>query len=132
MTPENLGPCEEWAGYRDKDGYGQTAENIPGRSRRAHKAVWENAYGPVPSGLFVLHLCNNPPCYRLSHLKLGTHQENMDYIKACDRDGGGKPRTPKDIIEKIRASSGTQRAVAKTLGVSHPTVGKYRRVQQNG
>lgn len=45
----------------------------------AHRVAWEVANGSaVPPGLFVLHSCDNAPCIRPDHLRLGTPQENMD------------------------------------------------------
>lgn len=45
-----------------------------------HKAhVWSYifAYGSIPDGLEVDHLCNNPKCILPSHLEAVTHAENM-------------------------------------------------------
>lgn len=65
-------PCEEWPGYRNKDGYG-----ITGAGRVAHRALWEKTNGPVPKGLELDHLCRVRACVRLDHLEPVTHTENM-------------------------------------------------------
>ena len=42
-----------------------------------HRLAWIEAHGPIPDGLFVLHQCDNPSCFEVEHLFLGTHAENM-------------------------------------------------------
>ena len=37
-----------------------------------HRWVWEQVNGPIPPGMVVMHRCDNPPCFRLDHLMLGT------------------------------------------------------------
>lgn len=76
-----LGPngCVEWTGCRNGDGYGNTS--IKGRVFRMHRLSWIINHGEIPKGMCVMHLCDNPPCVNPSHLRLGTHRENMQ-----DRD----------------------------------------------
>lgn len=51
----------------------------------AHRAVWAKANGPIPSGTFVLHKCDNPPCARLDHLFAGTAADNSRDMVAKGR-----------------------------------------------
>ncbi|MFV2172293.1 HNH endonuclease signature motif containing protein [Actinomadura sp. LOL_016] len=67
--------CWEWAGARDSDGYG--VKTVDGRQWRVHRLVFMQATGEDPAEHMVLHSCDNPPCYRPSHLRLGTHADNM-------------------------------------------------------
>lgn len=71
--------CWEWDGRRDKDGYGTL--RVGSTQVRAHRFSYELHVGPI-DGL-VRHRCNNPPCVNPSHLRPGTHQENMDDRKAA-------------------------------------------------
>lgn len=42
-----------------------------------HRLAWELWVGPIPEGVNVLHRCDNPPCFNIDHLYLGTQSENM-------------------------------------------------------
>jgi hypothetical protein len=72
-------PCREWLGYRTEKGYGIY------KRRRIHRWVWQQVNGPIPAGMIVMHRCDNPPCYRLDHLRLGTIAENQRDMKAKGR-----------------------------------------------
>lgn len=73
MTPLET-PCVIWPGGRHHTGYGIVKRN--GRQWRAHRWVWTQANGPIPPGLVVMHLCDNPPCVNVDHLRLGTVADN--------------------------------------------------------
>ena len=73
-------PCRLWtrgSGYGDR--------RVNGRRVSVHRLAWEEAYGPIPPGLFVCHHCDTPPCYEPTHLFLGTHTENMRDAQAKGR-----------------------------------------------
>lgn len=67
--------CWEWQGYRMPKGYGQVGIGHSGLIL-AHRLAWELTHGPVPTDLFVLHHCDNPPCCNPDHLWLGTKADN--------------------------------------------------------
>lgn len=66
-------PCV-WSHRTPKTKYPQIWVN--GRMMRESRFVWEEAYGPIPDGLHILHHCDNPRCIRLDHLFLGTNADN--------------------------------------------------------
>ena len=63
--------CWVWARSLDKEGYGRWA------GKSAHRFFYEKFVGPIPDGLEIDHLCNNPSCVNPEHLEPVTHQENM-------------------------------------------------------
>jgi len=78
-------PCAvNTAGHEIEGGYRRL-----GDGRLAHRMVWESQHGPIPDGMVVMHLCDNPPCCEPTHLKLGTRAENN-----ADRDRKGRNRRP--------------------------------------
>lgn len=80
---KGLGSCWEWTGSRMVGGYGRM--HIKRKAIKAHRASWIIHFGAIRNGLLVLHKCDNDMCVNPSHLKLGTHQENMDDMKSRKR-----------------------------------------------
>src|SRR3990167_4261440 len=125
--------CWLWTGSRSGGNqgrkYGQFTYTVaPGQQRHvsAHVYSYEIAYGPVPDGLEVLHICNTGLCLRPDHLKAGTHQQNVaDAVKDglyIKRDAKGrKPRKLTDAqVEQIvaLAKDMLQYRIAEQFGVS--------------
>ena len=76
---DKSGECWEWTSCRNKQGYGQFGQE------RAHRVAYSLTYGSIPTGLYVLHACDNPPCVNPVHLFLGTQLDNV-----ADRDNKGR------------------------------------------
>jgi hypothetical protein len=82
--------CWEWTASRNQFGYGQImlgAYGTGGKARPffAHRIAWELIHGPIETGLFVLHRCDNPPCVNPAHLFLGDQSDNMKDAHAKGR-----------------------------------------------
>lgn len=75
--------CWLWTRGRNEHGYG-VLDRKSG-SGLAHRYSWELANGPIPTGLQVLHRCDNPPCVNPEHLFLGTRLDNMADMTAKGR-----------------------------------------------
>lgn len=82
-APQDNG-CVHFTGSLDDDGYGRLLSR--GREHKAHRVAWELEHGRVPSGFVVMHVCDNPTCINVAHLKLGTVGDN-------NRDRHSKGRT---------------------------------------
>lgn len=78
--------CITWDGNIAANGYGRT------RGKLAHRWTWEQNHGPIPKGLEVMHLCDNPGCVAIDHLVVGTHRANMLDRNAKGRDCWGPNR----------------------------------------
>jgi hypothetical protein len=70
-----MSDCIEWQGSRNQQGYGRRF--VEGRNQRVHRLVWIEANGLIPEGMELRHTCDNPSCYNLEHLLLGTRADNM-------------------------------------------------------
>ena len=69
--------CNEWNGYRNQLGYGQFREGNSGKLVRVHRVVYEKLVGPLTDGEHVMHVCDNPACSELKHLRKGRARDNM-------------------------------------------------------
>lgn len=119
--------CWRWTGFINNKGYGMCC--FRGRSRAAHRAVYEMLVGPVPDGLDCCHTCDNPKCVNPSHIFIGTRTDNM-------RDAARKGRTARgeragnsvltDVLVRDirrRARGGEDiREIAGAIGVPWKTV----------
>lgn len=76
--------CLEYNGYRNELGYGQFRPRR-GPLIRVHRLAYENLVGPLASKMEVLHLCDNPSCSEPTHLRAGTHLENMRDMRSKKR-----------------------------------------------
>lgn len=56
-------------------GYGHLGVN--GRTQNTHRLHWELTHGEVPDGQCILHKCGVAACIQLSHLYVGTKQDNV-------------------------------------------------------
>lgn len=117
-----IGPgCWEWKGHKERGGYGASGDAL------AHRQSFLRFIGDIPSGMIVMHRCDNPPCVRPSHLSIGTQGENL---KDMDRKGRRRPPrgsqnaasvlTENDVVDirTLRAAGATNRVLADAFNVT--------------
>jgi len=59
-----------------RKGYGRFTVRT-GRAVTAHRYAYEMAFGPIPDGMTIDHLCNNTLCVNPGHLEPVTLLENI-------------------------------------------------------
>lgn len=129
--------CWLWCGPCNDRGYGRLS--IANRTVSAHRAAASVWLGfDLKSRAFVLHGCDNPPCFNPDHLWIGSQRENV-----ADRDAKGRRAAPngakngravlseEDVVEiRRRAADGERHEdLATQFAVSRSTVGHVCRAR---
>lgn len=141
--------CQEWLGQRKANGYGVFNWGAP---MLAHRAAWALFIGAIPAGMVVMHTCDNPPCVRLGHLRLGRQAENVaDMVRkgrsaTGDRNGSrlhperlvgnrtspmwgesnGHAKLSAADVVAIRQSTAPLKDLATRYGVNKSTISRVR------
>ena len=96
-------PCKVWKGAKhSKYKYGRVLVN--GKEKQKHRLEWEKHNGPIPTGMKICHHCDNPPCYEIIHLFVGTDDDNMKDKVSKNRQSRGENHgnrylTEEDVLE---------------------------------
>lgn len=127
--------CVEWGGVKAHKGYGICVHQ--GKRWRMHRLAWHTLRGPIPEGMFVCHKCDNPACYNVNHLFLGTPKDNTQDMLAKGRFRVGtsplgerhhKAKLKAKWVRLIRATHGCTKFFADLYGVDTSTI----RTARNG
>lgn len=122
-VPEPNSGCWLWDGSVDYNGYGKFRSE--GRILTASRASWWLHRGDIPSGLWVLHKCDNSICVNPDHLYLGGRTENMqDAVRRGRMARLQSILTVSDVgeIRRLLADGETQRRIASRFGVTTYTI----------
>jgi hypothetical protein len=115
--------CWEWQGYSGGTSqYGATS--VDGARVSIHRFMYEFCFGPIPEGMLVMHVCDNPPCANPRHLRTGTPLENSQDMVAKGRNRAlyrKRVLTPDDV-RAIRKDPRTQGAIALEYGVTQACI----------
>lgn len=99
--------CWLWTGWKNIDGYGSIS--VKGKDIKAHRFSYELHKDIIPIGMFVLHICDNPPCVNPEHLFIGNNSDNMQDMRnkgrANDKNksSGEKHYRHKLTIQQVQA-----------------------------
>lgn len=102
MACDPMTGCWNWTGSVNTKGYGKLKiwdrQELRRRFLGAHRVAYTTFVGEIPSGIQVLHSCDNPKCINPEHLFLGTHADNMRDMSNKGRGRGrcSKPAAPKE------------------------------------
>lgn len=96
-----------------------------GKSIRIHQVVYETFVGPIPQGMVIMHLNDQPADNRLENLKLGTRFENSRDMVAKNRQRQGTDHHSRKIsyetalsVKALFASGTPVKEIYKILGLT--------------
>ena len=94
LVDRSAGPdaCWPWLGAIESTGYGRLTDFW--KKHSAHRLAFMFEHGEIPEGKHICHSCDNRSCVNPSHLWAGSHQENMDDMRAKGRDARKGPINP--------------------------------------
>jgi HNH endonuclease len=72
-----------------KNGYARLPSGKRGAYLYAHRVVYESFHGEIPKGMHVHHICKNPACINIMHLKLLSpkeHKAEHPQPRKCDHE----------------------------------------------
>lgn len=125
-----IGPCWEWRGSRDRQGYGRVSDTDRAM-RFAHRIAYREWVGDLDAELHICHRCDNPTCINPDHLHQGSQADNMG--EAFDRDRTahgerqGRHKLTTAQVQEIRSKYVprlyTQRMLADEYGISPSGIG---------
>ena len=67
--------CHNFLGFRDRNGYGRI--KYQNRGYAAHRLFWIIKNGELTSEQHILHHCDNPACFNIEHLFVGSNADNV-------------------------------------------------------
>jgi HNH endonuclease len=121
--------CWWWKLNTDKDGYGSLCVNS--KKTRVHREAYRLFVGEIPSGLLVLHSCDNPVCINPDHLFLGTYADNRRDMclkgrnrNVCGEQVHGVKLTERQVLEarRLYKEGFKQRELARMFNVNIATM----------
>lgn len=138
-----LSKCEEqedgcwiWTAGKFGSGYGMFNMWNDGHqlTLRAHRASYAMFVEPIEDGLMILHSCHRPDCVRPSHLRAGTHQENMKDRDEAGHTSKGEHRYNfkqtddlKEKVKQMRLEGYGVKSIMEATGIGYQTYYRIRK-----
>ena len=143
VQPEDTSVCLEWPFSLTHHGYGcinyRCNPDSPSKVVMTHRLAYTLKVGPIPPGQWcICHHCDNPKCYRPSHLFLGTHTDNHQDCMRKGRRGkqpqdgehNGNNKLTEEQVREMNAlyhSGLTKREIALRFKIAPAQVGHISR-----
>lgn len=112
--------CVSHAGSKSRGNYPTVNRNA--RQYRMSRYVYEQEYGSIPEGMYIMHLCDNPRCINPKHLQAGTPQDNTDDMVRKNRKPLGSlvpcAKLTDGAVRKILRDDRPKAVIARQYGVS--------------
>lgn len=124
--------CMLFTGFLVHNGYGKFRRRQ--EYWRAHRAMWDMCFGPIPPDQQVLHKCDVRHCVNPDHLFLGSHKDNMADMIRKGRQASAAKRTD-GLVDRVRemAASGVAFGeIARKLGISRTYASRLSRGIRGG
>lgn len=125
--------CKIWNGSRTPFGHGVIS--VFGEGTLVHRAAWEAGKGSIPESIDCLHDCpggDNPACWNVDHLWLGTQADNNAdrdrkgrHVALKGEQHGGAILTTQQVLA-IRADDRLNYVIGAEYGVSGGQVGRIK------
>lgn len=133
--------CWDWQAGLDSRGYGNFRDPKRGKGQRAHRIAYELVNNvTLPSDSMehcILHICDNRKCCNPSHLKLGSHAENMADMKAKGRrkninsfERNGRAKLTLEQVKAIRGDVRGKILLSREYNVSPAQIQRIRAGKQ--
>jgi hypothetical protein len=81
---DKSGDCWLWTAHTSNVGYGMIG--VANTMRTAHRVSYEMAYGEIPEGMDLDHICGVRACVRPEHLRPTTRKQNMENLRGANRN----------------------------------------------
>lgn len=120
------GECWIWQGPFLKSGYGQFSFKELSFKGRVHRLAYILWNGPIPSGMNVLHECDNRACINPAHLTAGTQKQNLQQMSQRGRWRNQMGKLTYDDVDAILADTRRQRIIAAEYNISQQMVSNIK------
>ena len=120
--------CWNWQMATSNLGYARVS--VDGEVVYGHRLMYKLTREPIPKGMVVMHICDNPRCMNPDHLLLGTQQDNLKDMKDKGRGSFGRTKknvgleTAREIRRKHEPYIYTMMQLAEEYDLTYDTIAK--------